>query len=160
MRCQWYNEVMVKKHTGKSIFLSVLLIVTLAFSPTTSGQSKQTKRKTQSIYQPIEDQAIKRVEPSYDLYHLGRIETDVVGRVIVDEKGNVISARAISGHPLLLTKAVFAAKDWKFSPKIRNGKAVKNRGTITFHFRPDTRRPNAEDTEKNTQGHMKDRGHG
>ena len=140
---------MLKKQAGKFIFLSVLLIMTLAFSSATFGQSKQTKRKAQSIGQPLEGQAIKRVDPSYDLYHLGRIETNVVVRIIVDQEGNVTSARAISGHPMLRSQAVFAARNWKFSPKICNGKAVKNRGTITFHFTPVNRRPNAQDKKKN-----------
>ena len=139
---------MEKKQPGKFISLCVLLMLTLIFSSAASGQSKQNKKKAESIYLPIEDQAIKRIEPSYDVYHLGRIETNVAVRVIVDEKGNVTSARAISGHPLVRSQAVFAARDWKFSPKIRNGKPVKNRGTITFHFTPVNKRPNTDVNEK------------
>jgi TonB family protein len=115
------------------------------FSSDVLGQRKQTKRKAQSLYLPIDDQAIKRVEPSYDIYHLGRIESEVVVRVVVDEKGNVNSARAISGHALLRSPAVFAAKDWKFAPKLNNDKPVKNRGTITFHFLPVNKRLKVED---------------
>jgi hypothetical protein len=134
--CQCYNRIMRKICGTKLIFLFLLLTLVAAFSSDALGQSKQTNRKTQSIYAPIDDQAIKRVEPSYDIYHLGRIETDIVVRVVVNEKGNVISERAVSGHALLRSPAVFAAKDWKFALKIRNSKPVKNRGTIRFHFSP------------------------
>ena len=139
---------MTKMSLGKLLSVFLLLTLLLTFCFDTFGHSKQAKRKPQSIYQPIDDQSIKRVEPTYDKYHL-RIETDVVVQVHVDEKGNVTSAHAISGHPLLRSQALFAAKDWKFSSKICNGKPVKNRGTITFHFMPVNRRPNVEDKEKN-----------
>jgi TonB family protein len=143
------NETMVVKYTNIFFSLSALLIVTSAVSFPTFGQSKQTKRKSQSLYPPIEDQAIKRIEPTYDRHHL-RLEGDVIVRVEVDGKGDVTSARAISGHPLLKNLALRAAKNWQFSPRVRNGKPVKNRGTITFHFTPDNRKPNAEDKEKMT----------
>jgi len=37
-------------------------------------------------------------------------------QVLVDEAGNVISAYAVSGHPLLQAAAVDAARNAKFSP--------------------------------------------
>ena len=89
---------MTKTCKTNLIFLTLLLMLIALFSSDVLGQRKQTKRKAQSLYLPIDDQAIKRVEPSYDIYHLGRIESEVVVRVVVDEKGNVNSARAISGH--------------------------------------------------------------
>jgi len=46
----------------------------------------------------------------------------------------VISARAISGHPLLKDAAVNAARGWKFSPTMLTGVPVKVIGTITFNF--------------------------
>src|SRR6185369_11863845 len=52
----------------------------------------------------------------------------------VDEDGNVISARAISGHPLLKDAAVAAAREWVFEPTTLSGTAVKVIGTITFNF--------------------------
>jgi protein TonB len=58
----------------------------------------------------------------------------VVVEVTVDEAGNVISARPISGHPLLKDAAVAAAKGWKFSPTMLTGVPVKVIGTITFNF--------------------------
>ena len=54
--------------------------------------------------------------------------------VTVDEQGNVISARALSGHPLLKDAATNAAKGWKFSPTMLTGVPVKVIGTITFNF--------------------------
>ena len=55
-------------------------------------------------------------------------------RVLIDETGNVISAVAISGHPLLYGAAIEAAKESKFTPTIKSGVAVKVRGTIIYNF--------------------------
>lgn len=61
----------------------------------------------------------------------------VVVQVTVDENGNVISARAISGHPLLQAAAVTAARGAKFSPTKLSGEPVKVNGVITFQFTPE-----------------------
>ncbi|HEX8708485.1 MAG TPA: energy transducer TonB [Pyrinomonadaceae bacterium] len=58
----------------------------------------------------------------------------VVVQVVVDEAGNVIMARAASGHPLLQQAAVNAAKEAKFSPTMLSGQPVKVTGVLTFNF--------------------------
>lgn len=55
-------------------------------------------------------------------------------RVVVDENGNVISASAVSGHPLLQQSAVQAARQAKFSPTKLSGQAVKVTGIIVYNF--------------------------
>jgi protein TonB len=54
--------------------------------------------------------------------------------VIVDTDGNVLSARAVSGHPLLKDAAVAAARGWKFTATLLDGLPVSVIGTITFNF--------------------------
>ena len=58
----------------------------------------------------------------------------VTVRVTVDENGNVISARAISGHPLLQSAAVSAARGAKFLPTSLDGQPIKFSGIITYNF--------------------------
>jgi TonB family protein len=58
----------------------------------------------------------------------------VVVQVTVDEAGNVISAHAVSGHPLLQQVSVNAALQAKFSPTSLMGEAVKVTGVITYNF--------------------------
>ena len=60
----------------------------------------------------------------------------VVVQVTVDENGNVISARAVSGHPLLQAAAVAAARSAKFSPTRLSGQSVKVSGVVTYNFAP------------------------
>jgi TonB family protein len=55
-------------------------------------------------------------------------------KVIVDEGGEVISATAVSGHPLLRAAAVEAAKLAKFSPTIVEGRTAKVVGFLTYNF--------------------------
>lgn len=83
----------------------------------------------------LQGSATQRIEPSYPpLAKTARVSGSVVVEVTVDESGNVISARAISGHPLLVDAAVNAARRWKFTPTQLSGQAVKVIGTITFNF--------------------------
>jgi protein TonB len=57
-------------------------------------------------------------------------------QVLIDENGNVVSASAVSGHPLLRAAAVSAARGAKFSPTKLSGQAVKVSGVITYNFVP------------------------
>lgn len=55
-------------------------------------------------------------------------------RVLIDEAGKVISARAVSGHPLLRIVAVQAAKKSIFAPTLFQGKPVMVSGMIVYRF--------------------------
>jgi protein TonB len=58
----------------------------------------------------------------------------VVVQVLIDENGNVVSAHAVSGHPLLQAAAVAAARSAKFSPTKLSGQPVKVTGVIQYNF--------------------------
>jgi TonB family protein len=58
----------------------------------------------------------------------------VTVQVLIDENGNVISASAASGHPLLRAAAVNAARASKFSPTKLSGQPVKVNGVIIYNF--------------------------
>ncbi len=80
--------------------------------------------------------ATARPQPAYpQMARAAGIEGAVVVEVTVSEGGGVISARAVSGHPLLRDAAVNAARGWKFSPTQLSGVPVKVIGTITFNFK-------------------------
>lgn len=55
-------------------------------------------------------------------------------KVTIDEEGNVVSAEAVSGHPLLQTAAVQAAQQSTFKPTFLSGQAVKVTGVIVYNF--------------------------
>jgi protein TonB len=58
----------------------------------------------------------------------------VVVEIIVGEGGCVISAHAVSGHPLLRAAALAAAYGARFSPTRLSGEPVKVSGFITYNF--------------------------
>ncbi|MGQ0543497.1 MAG: energy transducer TonB [Blastocatellia bacterium] len=58
----------------------------------------------------------------------------VTVQVLIDENGNVVSASAVSGHPLLRAAAASAARGAKFSPTKLSGQPVKVSGVITYNF--------------------------
>jgi TonB family protein len=58
----------------------------------------------------------------------------VVVQVLIDEQGDVISARAVSGHSLLLPASLEAARRAKFSPTTLCGHPTKVMGVITYNF--------------------------
>jgi TonB family protein len=54
--------------------------------------------------------------------------------VLVDEEGNVVAAKAVSGHPLLQAAAVNAARQAKFTSTYVNGEPVRISGYLTYNF--------------------------
>lgn len=58
----------------------------------------------------------------------------VTVQITIDEEGNVISANAVAGHPLLRAAAVTAAREAKFAPTKLNGEAVKVSGVLVYNF--------------------------
>lgn len=57
-------------------------------------------------------------------------------QVIIDKNGKVVSASAVSGHPLLRAAAVAAARSSKFTPPKLSGQPVKVTGIIVYKFAP------------------------
>ncbi len=55
-------------------------------------------------------------------------------QVLIDENGNVVSANAVNGHPLLRSAAAGAARRAKFRPTQLSGQPVKVSGVITYVF--------------------------
>lgn len=60
----------------------------------------------------------------------------VTVQVLISETGSVISASAVSGHPLLRPAAAAAARGARFSPTLLSGQPVKVSGVITYNFTP------------------------
>lgn len=55
-------------------------------------------------------------------------------KITIDEKGEIESAQAVSGHPLLHPAAIEAAKKARFKPTVISDKAVKVNGFLIYSF--------------------------
>src|SRR2546421_2394357 len=83
----------------------------------------------------LNGQAISKPEPEYPaIAKAAHASGTVTVQVTVDETGKVISAHAVSGHPLLQTAAVKAAYQARFTPTLLAGQPVKVTGIITYNF--------------------------
>lgn len=84
---------------------------------------------------PITGLAISLPKPLYPaMAKQIRLQGQVNVQVLVDETGRVVSAKAVSGHPLLIVEAQKAALQARFSPTKIGDLAVKVSGVITYNF--------------------------
>ena len=85
---------------------------------------------------PITGSATSLPQPPYPpIARTAGVQGRVSVQVLIDESGNVISATAIDGHPMLKLAAQKAALQAKFSPTTLGGQAVRVSGVITYDFR-------------------------
>ncbi|MGI9065315.1 MAG: energy transducer TonB [Pyrinomonadaceae bacterium] len=83
----------------------------------------------------LNGKAISLPKPAYPpIARQAHASGTVVVQVTIDENGNVISAQAVSGHPLLRAVAAAAARGARFSPTKLSGQPVKVTGVITYNF--------------------------
>jgi protein TonB len=83
----------------------------------------------------LNGKAINLPKPAYPpIARAAHASGTVVVQVLIDENGNVVSAHAVSGHPLLQPAAVGAARQAKFSPTKLSGQPVKVTGVIQYNF--------------------------
>lgn len=83
----------------------------------------------------LNGKAIRLVQPAYPpIAKAAHASGAVRVQVLIDEAGNVVSASAVSGHPLLQGSAVSAARGSKFTPTKLSGQPVKVTGVIVYNF--------------------------
>ena len=83
----------------------------------------------------LNGRAISLPRPNYPpLAKQIRVQGTVTVQVLIDESGSVVSAKAVSGHPLLIAEAVEAARRARFSPTLLSDQPVKVSGVITYNF--------------------------
>jgi Ca-activated chloride channel family protein len=83
----------------------------------------------------LNGKAVSLPKPAYSsMARAARASGQVSVQVTIDESGNVTSATAIAGNPLLQAEAVAAARRAKFTPTKLSGKPVKVAGAIIYNF--------------------------
>src|SRR5688500_20295976 len=106
----------------KRIFRAYLPIIIVMMTVSAKVRAEEppcdfSKYRPLVISHPLVDAAVKKVEPKYPaMGNRVRAQGEVKVKIMVDRKGNVVSACAIEGHPLLRAPAIHAAVQWKFKP--------------------------------------------
>jgi TonB family protein len=80
--------------------------------------------KATSLPVPVYSAAAKAVNAQ------GRVSV----QVLISENGQVVSASAVSGHPLLRAASEAAARQARFTPTLLSGVPVKISGVIVYNF--------------------------
>jgi len=79
--------------------------------------------------------ALTKVAPIYPPFAKQiKASGEVQVAITIDERGRVIEAKAISGHPELRSAAEDAAKKWVFRPTRLDGKPMRQQDVLTFIF--------------------------
>lgn len=83
----------------------------------------------------LNSRAVSLPKPAYPpIARQANASGQVRVQVVIDEEGNVLSARAISGHMLLRNPAEAAARQSKFNPVRAAGQPVRATGEILYNF--------------------------
>lgn len=84
----------------------------------------------------LNGKAISLPRPAYPaIARAAHADGSVTVEVTIDEEGNVVAAKAVSGHPLLQSVSVAAARGAKFTPTKLSGQAVKVQGVLVYTFK-------------------------
>jgi protein TonB len=132
-----------------TLLAAFICIAFLSIQPQVNGQGGVAKPQPVPSPQPtpppkptapisggvLNGKAISKPQPSYPaIARATKPSGTVTVQVLVDEDGNVISAKAVKGHKLLRQAAIDAAHEAKFSPTNVSGQRVKVSGVLTYYF--------------------------
>ena len=79
--------------------------------------------------------AISLPRPPYpEAAKAAKVSGAVTVEIVIDEKGRVVWANAVNGHPLLQAASVWAACRARYSPMKISGQVVKVNSVIVYNF--------------------------
>jgi periplasmic protein TonB len=87
------------------------------------------------VSQMSEGSLAYKLVPTYpSLAKSARIQGQVLLQALISKQGMIENLRVISGHPMLVTAAVQAVRQWRYRPYILNGEPVEVETQITVNF--------------------------
>jgi protein TonB len=128
-------QVAMPSGPGAGTVVSAPARVNIADEPPPPDAPKPTPPRAPVSGGVLNGKAISLPKPPYPpIAKAAHASGTVTVQVLIDENGNVVSAKAVSGHPLLQAVAVGAARQAKFSPTKLSGQPVKVTGVIQYNF--------------------------
>lgn len=83
----------------------------------------------------VEGMLIHRVKPMYPFIALQtRTQGAVVLHAIIGRDGTIANLQVASGHPMLVSSAIDAVRQWRYRPYTLNGEPVEVETSITVNF--------------------------
>ena len=74
----------------------------------------------------VERQRVRDAQPVYpELAKQAHVQGIVKLNIVISKEGRVVDIKVISGHPLLVSAAIEAVKQWEYNPALVNGQAVE-----------------------------------
>lgn len=125
------------KYKAMKIKVCLAAILIFLYSLQVAFAQKETSRKKLPIVScsDCNAKALSLPKPEYPKSATFVKASGVVQvQILIDENGNVETAEAVSGHPLLQASAIKAALQAKFEPLFLSGKPFKVRGVIVYNF--------------------------
>jgi hypothetical protein len=119
LNCSQYPATVSDLEIEEIEFVEAPAASTLRKSPEEIGGS--LVQKTEPVCPPAA-RAVRACDGKVEVY------------VVINQKGEVIFARAVSGHPLLRQAGAASVKNWKFQPAKIKDKAFNVNGYITVEF--------------------------
>ena len=82
-----------------------------------------------------EGMLLRRVEPVYPIIaQRARIEGTVELRAVISKDGMIEGLQRISGHPLLVTAAMDAVRQWRYRPYMLNAEPLEVETNVVVNF--------------------------
>jgi protein TonB len=82
-----------------------------------------------------EGDLIRKVLPTYPPLARGaRIQGQVVLQAVISKQGTIENLRLLSGHPMLVSAAIEAVRQWRYRPYVLNSEPVEVETQITVNF--------------------------
>ena len=101
-----------------------------------SEQNSNADEDQPVVEGPLYGKEITLMKPEYPAKaKCEGVSGKVTVAIFVNKQGRVVSARALTGQPMLKVAAVVAARQSKFSPERLAAQRSKNSGTITYTFK-------------------------
>ncbi len=83
----------------------------------------------------MEGYLVHRVQPEYPpLARSARIQGSVELSALISKQGTIENLQVRSGHPMLVSAAVNAVRQWRYRPYVLNGEPVEVETQITVNF--------------------------
>jgi TonB family protein len=119
-------------------FAWCLLFSSFAFAQSPDAAQQKAPVVIRQSTEMLVNSAMKRITPEYPAKARAQnISGEAEIEIKIDEAGNVISTKPVSGQQFLMDAAMKALKEWKFRPTQFKGAPVQVIGTMVFTFHQD-----------------------